>query len=176
MWFGRIHPDKGLHLAIQASKTAGKKMKVAGAISDQYYFEQVITPLLDDSIELVGHCDHTKLNELIGNATLSLITPCWDEPFGLVVAESLACGTPVAGIGRGALPDLLCDKTGALAAGEDIAELAACIEQASKLNRQDCRDRAEAHFDVELMIDQYEAALAETAVKKSNFHQRSNAA
>lgn len=165
MWFGRIHPDKGLHIAILAAKAAGKKMKIAGAISDQFYFEQRITPLLDDSIEMVGHCDHTQLNELIGNALLSLITPCWDEPFGLVVAESLACGTPVAGISRGALPDLLCANTGALIEGEDIEKLAACIETAANLNRDDCRKRAERYFNVEMMTDQYETALANIALR-----------
>ncbi|HEV7381848.1 MAG TPA: glycosyltransferase, partial [Dyadobacter sp.] len=124
MWFGRIHPDKGLHIAIQAAKIAGKKLKVAGAISDEFYYAQFIKPLLDDSIEMVGHCTNGQLNDLIGNAEVCLITPCWDEPFGLVVAESLACGTPIAGIGRGALPDLLCEKTASLSETDDPVELA----------------------------------------------------
>jgi glycosyltransferase involved in cell wall biosynthesis len=158
-WFGRIHPDKGLHIAIQAARAAGKKMKVAGAVSDRFYYEQYILPLLDDSIELVGHCDQKRLNELIGKAQLSLITPCWDEPFGLVVAESLACGTPVAGIARGALADLLCAKTGSLSADEDISSLADCIHLAAKLSRQDCRERASRCFDVEKMTDAYEQIL-----------------
>ncbi|MCE7062154.1 glycosyltransferase [Dyadobacter sp. CY343] len=176
MWFGRIHPDKGLHIAIQAAKAAGKKMKVAGAISDKFYYEEKILPLIDDSIELVGHCNHEKLNELIGNAQVSLITPCWDEPFGLVIAESLACGTPVAGIGRGALPELLCAKTGSLSLGEDVQELAGCIHKAAALNRQDCREKAVRYLDVESMTDAYERVLAEAAAQAAPMKIRSNAA
>ena len=173
MWFGRIHPDKGLHLAIQAAKLAGKKMKVAGAVGDAYYYENVIMPLLDESIELVGHCDHNRLNELIGNAEVSLITPCWEEPFGLVVAESLACGTPVAGIARGALPDLLCTKTGHLSHGDNVQDLANSIHAAAKLRRQDCRDRASAYMDVELMTDAYEKVLKEV-VEQATFQKNSS--
>jgi glycosyltransferase involved in cell wall biosynthesis len=164
MWFGRIHPDKGLHIAIQAAKAAGKKMKVAGAVSDEFYFKEFVEPLLDDSIEMVGHCTNHQLNTLIGNAEVSLITPCWDEPFGLVVAESLACGTPVAGIGRGALPDLLCEKTGSLSSTDDIDALAQHILQACKLNRRDCRSRAEKYFDVDLMTESYESLLSDAVV------------
>ncbi|MCF0059117.1 glycosyltransferase family 4 protein [Dyadobacter sp. CY356] len=167
MWFGRIHPDKGLHLAIQAVKLAGKKMKIAGAISDEFYYREHIVPLFDESIEFVGHCDHNMLNELIGNAELSLITPCWEEPFGLVVAESLACGTPVAGIARGALPTLVCEKTGCLSMGNDIEDLAEKILLAAKLNRKDCRDRAEKYLDVEIMTDRYEE-LFEQLVENTN--------
>jgi glycosyltransferase involved in cell wall biosynthesis len=164
MWFGRIHPDKGLHIAIQAAKAAGKKMKVAGAVSDEFYFKEFVEPLLDDSIEMVGHCTNHQLNTLIGNAEVSLITPCWDEPFGLVVAESLACGTPVAGIGRGALPDLLCEKTGSLSSNDDIEVLAQHILKACKLNRRDCRSRAEKYFDVDLMTEAYESVLSDAVV------------
>lgn len=175
MWFGRIHPDKGLHLAIKAAKLTGKKMKIAGAIGDQFYYEQEILPLLDDSIEIVGHCDHSQLNELIGNAEVSLITPCWDEPFGLVVAESLACGTPVAGIGRGALPDLLNARTGSLCSGEDVAELAECIHRAAKLNRWVCREHASQHFDVEKMVDAYEMVFENAVIQASTSKTRISA-
>lgn len=167
MWFGRIHPDKGLHLAIEATKLAGKKMKIAGAISDKHYYETEILPRIDDSIELLGHCDHHQLNELIGNAAVALITPCWDEPFGLVVAESLACGTPVAGIGRGALPHLLDEQTGRLCKSGNAEQLAGCIIEASRLDRNACRQRAEQLFDVEKMVDAYEALFEQIAAQKT---------
>ncbi|GGN03613.1 glycosyl transferase family 1 [Dyadobacter beijingensis] len=174
MWFGRIHPDKGLHLALEAAKLSDKKMKVAGAISDQHYYETEILPRLDDSIELLGSCDHQKLNELIGNANVALITPCWDEPFGLVVAESLACGTPVAGIAKGALPHLLDAQTGSLCSGEDIQELADCIDKASKFDRADCRRRAEELFDVEKMVDAYEGLFKKIAFESVEMKIRSD--
>lgn len=174
MWFGRIHPDKGLHLAIEAAKLSGKKLKAAGAISDQHYYETEIIPRLDDSIELLGSCDHKKLNELIGNAEAALITPCWDEPFGLVVAESLACGTPVAGIAKGALPYLLNEHTGALCDGNNVHELADCIQAATKLNRAECRQRAEQLFDVEKMVDAYEALFEKTVSERIEMRVRAN--
>ena len=167
MWFGRIHPDKGLHLAIEASKLAGKKLKIAGAISDQHYYETQILPRIDDSVELLGPCDHKELNELIGNAKVSLITPCWEEPFGLVVAESLACGTPVAGIAKGALPHLLDENTGSLCSGNDTRELADCILAAEQLDRTECRQRAENLFDVEKMADAYEMLFEKLVCDKS---------
>ncbi|WP_026629751.1 glycosyltransferase family 4 protein [Dyadobacter alkalitolerans] len=174
MWFGRIHPDKGLHLAIDAAKIAGRKMKVAGAISDQHYYETEIMPRLDDSIELLGSCNHQQLNDLIGNATVSLITPCWDEPFGLVVAESLACGTPVAGIAKGALPKLLDEHTGTLCSGDNVQELADCILAAEQLNRSACRQRAEDLFDVERMVDAYETLFELIALETANTKMKTN--
>lgn len=165
-WFGRIHPDKGTHIAIQAAKLAGYRIKVAGSIADRHYYQTYVEPLIDDQVEMMGNCTHECLNELIGNANASIITPCWDEPFGLVVAESLACGTPVAGIAKGALPYLLNQKTGCLTSSTDPKELAQCIHQAVKLNRPDCRKLAEEKFDAELMVDAYEQ-LFETTVSNS---------
>ena len=174
MWFGRIHPDKGLHLAIDAAKLAGKKLKVAGAICDQHYYDTEVLPRLDDSIELLGSCDHKKLNELIGDAEVSLITPCWDEPFGLVVAESLACGTPVAGLAKGALPHLLNLHTGRLCEANNVQELADCILEAAQLSRDECRQRAENLFDVEKMTDMYEALFEQIVRKKIDLKIREN--
>lgn len=161
LWFGRIHPDKGLHLAILAAKAAGKRLKIAGTISDPVYYEEWVKPLLDDTTELIGHCTPEELNVLIGNAEVCVITPCWEEPFGLVVAESLACGTPVAGISRGALPTLLSPQTGCLSFSTNPESLAACIHEAARMDRQACRQRAETFFDVERMVDAYEETFLE---------------
>ncbi|QXV63700.1 glycosyltransferase family 4 protein [Mucilaginibacter sp. 21P] len=167
IWFGRIHPDKGTHLAIQAAKEAGRRIKIAGTIADRNYYDTYVAPLLDENVDVLGACNHDQLNELIGNADVSVITPCWDEPFGLVVAESLACGTPVAGISRGALPFILCKETGCLTTSNRTDELAACIDKAASLDRQKCRERAELTLDAEHMVDAYEA-LFEKVVSKSN--------
>ncbi|RYF75210.1 MAG: glycosyltransferase family 4 protein [Cytophagaceae bacterium] len=167
LWFGRIHPDKGTHLAIQAAKEAGRPIKIAGSIADRNYFETYVQPLVDDTVELLGNCTDEELNQHIGNADVSLITPCWDEPFGLVVAESLACGTPVAGIGRGALPAILCEKTGCLTTSSNPKELAHCINQAALLNRSDCRQRAETKLDVDQMVEAYEDLFAQLITARS---------
>lgn len=170
IWFGRIHPDKGTHLAIGAAKKAGRKIKIAGTIADRNYFDVYVAPLLDDKVELVGACDHTQLNELIGNADVSVITPCWDEPFGLVVAESLACGTPVAGIARGALPYILCEQTGCLTTSNRTDELAECILNAALLDRAACRKRAETTLDAGHMTDAYENLFEEVVHARNLAH------
>jgi glycosyltransferase involved in cell wall biosynthesis len=167
VWFGRIHPDKGTHIAIQAAKLAGYQIKVAGSIADRHYYETYVAPLIDESVDMVGNCTHQELNILIGNALTCIITPCWEEPFGLVVAESLACGTPVAGISRGALPYILTSETGCLTSSNDPAELAKCIKDAVKLDRSACRKRAEIKLDVERMVDAYEELFTSTVASRS---------
>jgi glycosyltransferase involved in cell wall biosynthesis len=164
VWFGRIHPDKGTHIAIQAAKLAGFPIKVAGSIADRHYYDTYVLPLLDDQVEMLGNCSHAQLNELIGNARASIITPCWDEPFGLVVAESLSCGTPVAGISRGALPLILNEQTGSLTSSNNPVELAKCIIEAVLLNRSVCRKRAETELNVERMVDKYEKLFEDTII------------
>ncbi|WDF66837.1 glycosyltransferase family 4 protein [Sphingobacterium oryzagri] len=166
VWFGRIHPDKGTHLAIQAAKLAGKKIKIAGSIADRHYFETFVEPLLDADAEWVSHCTHEELNGLIGNAEVSIITPCWDEPFGLVVAESLACGTPVAGIARGALPSILTHETGALTKSCDPEEIARCVLAASKLDRIACREQAVGRLCQISMVERYEHLFNEVIQKQ----------
>jgi len=162
IWFGRIHPDKGTHIAIQAAKIAGYKIKVAGSIADHHYYQTYVEPLIDEQVELLGNCSHEELNELIGNALCAVITPCWEEPFGLVVAESLACGTPVAGIAKGALPYLITHTTGCLTSSSNPAELADCIGNAIHLKRADCRQHAENTLNIERMADAYEQVLMDS--------------
>lgn len=157
VWFGRIHPDKGLDVAIKAAKLAGLPLKVAGGIADQRYYKEKIEPLLDDSIEMLGLLNHTELNKLIGKARVCVITPVWQEPFGLVVAEALACGTPVAGINAGALPEVLGKECGFLVNPGDVTALSEAIHQAAQLDRAKIRAYAELNLGIEHMLVQYEA-------------------
>ncbi|WJW79793.1 glycosyltransferase family 4 protein [Bartonella sp. TP] len=165
IWFGRITPEKGTHLAIQAAQKAQMPLKIAGAIYDQLYFDNYIQPLLNNQTNYIGHLDHNNLAKLIGKARLSLCTPCWDEPFGLVIAESLACGTPVAAFKRGAIPELLSPLSGALAEPNNVEALAAAITKASNLSPVDCRARAEEIANFDIMLNKYEK-LYETILKK----------
>jgi len=171
VWFGRIHPDKGLHLAIEAAKLAGIKLKVAGRVADQRYFNERIAPILDDSITLLGLQDQPDLNKLIGNASVCLVTPCWQEPFGLVVAEALACGTPLAGFRMGALPELITKDIGILVDFPDCNALAAAIHEAIQLDRNLIGSYARTKFDLNTMIAQYEELLTSIIAKaeKSNY-------
>lgn len=163
IWFGRVVPEKGTHLAIDAARQAGMKLRIAGPAVNRNYFENFIAPRLGDDIEYLGHLSRSELVHEISGAAVALITPRWDEPFGLVVAESLACGTPVAGFARGALPELVDAETGSLAMADDVEGLAASIREARGKSRAACRARAVANWGYEQMLERYEALLAETA-------------
>ncbi|WP_442591818.1 glycosyltransferase family 4 protein [Pedobacter sp. AW31-3R] len=165
VWFGRIHPDKGLHLAIEAATLAGIKLKVAGRVADQRYFEERITPLLNENVSLLGLQEQPQLNQLIGGARVCLVTPCWQEPFGLVLAEAMACGTPVAGFNMGALPELISKEVGVLVDYPDCQALAQAIDKAMKLDRKTIGNYAREKFDLNLMVEQYEQLLTTVATK-----------
>ncbi len=148
-------------MAIAAARRVGLPLRIAGPISDPAYYAAEVEPHLDDAVRYVGHLDHADLSRLIGGARAFLCTPRWDEPYGLVVAEALACGTPVAAFARGAIPSLLDAASGVLAVPDDVGSLAEAAVQAMALDRSASRARAVAICDAETMIDGYEALYAE---------------
>jgi glycosyltransferase involved in cell wall biosynthesis len=155
VWFGRLVPEKGADLALRAARSAGLDLDLAGPIADDDFFRSRVQPLLDARRRYVGHLSGDALVHLVGAASATLVTPRWDEPFGLVVAESLACGTPVAAFARGAVPDLLDDPCGVLARPDDIASLAAAALRARGLSRDAARQRAVTEWSHTTMVDQY---------------------
>lgn len=156
VWYGRIVPEKGLHLAMDAARLCGMPLRFAGPILDAKYYDDEIQPRLGDDTIYTGHLDHEELANLIGGARAFLCTPCWEEPYGLVVAEALACGVPVAAFSRGAIPTILTPACGALAAPDDVASLSRAVLTAMNLKRADCRLRAETFCDADRMVDHYE--------------------
>ncbi len=163
VWSGRIVPEKGPEAAIRAARAAGTGLRLAGPRPDRRYFDEHVAPLLGDGIDHVGHLDHAALARLVGSASVAVVSPCWDEPYGLVVAEALACGTPIAGFARGALPELLDDATGVLVPPDDVDALAAAIPRAARLDRAAVRRHAERTCSVETMVDGYELLYRELA-------------
>ncbi|MFC9341596.1 glycosyltransferase [Streptomyces sp. NPDC057020] len=155
VWFGRLVPEKAPHHAIAAARAAGVRLRVAGPISDRTYFDEQVQPSLGGDVQYVGHLDRQELVELLGTASAALVTPSWDEPYGLVVAEALACGTPVCGFDRGALPEILTADCGLLARAGDVEALAELIPRAMKLDRRDVRRRAEEFCSLERTADGY---------------------
>ncbi len=167
VWYGRIVPEKGLHLAMEAARRVGLPLKIAGPVHDRRYYRERIEPALGSAAIHVGHLDHQKLAELVSGARAFLCAPLWDEPYGLVVAEALACGVPVAAFARGAIPEILDGSSGILARPDDAASLADAIPAAMRLERRACRHRAETVCDVRHMIDGYEALYAQLVGNRS---------
>ncbi|WCT72686.1 glycosyltransferase family 4 protein [Sphingomonas naphthae] len=165
VWYGRIVPEKGLDHAIDAARLAGMPLRIAGPVSDESYYREMIVPRLGGDITHVGHLAHDQLAGLVGEASAALCTPRWEEPYGLVVAEALACGTPVAAYRRGGVPALLSEDCGVLAEPDDVASLAAAAIAAARLSRTACRDYAERHCDADRMVDRYEAVYQELRAK-----------
>jgi len=156
VWSGRIVPEKGLHLAILAARQAHLPVRIAGPIADHGYFERDVRPLLNDEVIYAGHLNHFELADLMRGARAFLFTPLWEEPYGLVLAEALACGTPVASFCRGAVAEILDESCGIIVPPNDIAALAQAAHDVQCLSRSDCRKRAEAIADAGTMVAQYE--------------------
>ncbi|NGP06134.1 glycosyltransferase [Rhodococcus sp. 14C212] len=155
IWFGRLVPEKGAHLAIEAARRAGTHVRLAGPVSDEDYFTRHIAPHLGDGVTYLGHLPQQELATAVGRSAATLVTPQWDEPYGLVVAESLACGTPVVAFARGGIPEVLDRRSGRLVAPGDVAALAAAVPHAVRLSRRDARRRAETFCSERTMVDSY---------------------
>jgi glycosyltransferase involved in cell wall biosynthesis len=156
VWSGRVVPEKGAHLAAEAAVRAGVALRLAGPLLDDAYFDRQVRPWLGGEVEYVGHLRTDELVALVGSASASLVTPCWEEPYGLVVAESLACGTPVAGFARGALPELVDRRHARLVTPGDVGALAVALTEAVDLDRDAARHHAVSTCSLTAMIDGYE--------------------
>jgi glycosyltransferase involved in cell wall biosynthesis len=155
LYFGRIHHDKGTAEAIEIAKKANKRLLIAGIIQDANYYREKVEPFVDnEQIVYVGHAGPDKRKELLGNAAALLHPINFNEPFGMSVAESMLCGTPVIAFNKGSMPELIKDaETGFLVHTVDQA-----VEAVTKLpaiNRETCRDWAIAQFSSEKMVDDY---------------------
>jgi len=156
VWTGRIVAEKAPHLAILAAAEAGVPLDLAGPLMDRRYFKEEVLPLLGEHARYLGHLDTSQLVRLVGSSAVAVVSPCWDEPYGLVVAEAMSCGTPVAAFARGALPELVSPTAGVLAAPDDVGGLAAAIGAAMTLDRAAVRQHAVRELSIDRMVDTYE--------------------
>lgn len=172
VWSGRIVPEKAPHLAALIARGAGLPLTLAGPVSDQRYAQEVLWPLCGDGVEYAGHLSNSELAALVGASAAALVTPAWDEPFGLVAAEALACGTPVLGLERGGLPEVVTPRVGRLVPGADRLSEEELVEQAVELlpqvlglSRKDCREHALARHSVQRMVLDYERLYRHTLTR-----------
>lgn len=152
VWSGRITPVKGTHLAIAAARRAGIALTLFGSIEDDLYWRERVLPLLGGQIRYGGHLDGHALAAEMGKASVLLFTPCWDEPFGLVAIEAMACGLPVASIAMGAAREII-GEAGIFAALGDEAALTEAIGEALAIPRERPRDRILRMFTRDLWLD-----------------------
>jgi len=171
LFIGRFIMDKAPHLAIEAAKRAGVRIVLAGKVSmpdEKAYFEAMIAPQIDGKqVEFVGEADASLKRELYRKARCLLNPLQWPEPFGLVMIEAMACGTPPIAINRGAAPEIVCDgETGFLV--EDVAEMAARIADVDTISPRDCRAAVEARFSPASLADGY-LAVYEMMLNEERF-------
>jgi glycosyltransferase involved in cell wall biosynthesis len=159
LFLGRLSPDKGAHLAIEVARRVGMPIVLAGKVTEPTetrYFEEAIRPRLGPQVCFVGAADADFKRELFGGATALLFPISWEEPFGLVMVEAMACGTPVVALDRGSVPEVVVDGlTGFVVSDPD--GLAAAVRKVGQLDRSACRRHVAEHFDMPGMVDGYEA-------------------
>jgi glycosyltransferase involved in cell wall biosynthesis len=167
LFLGRFSPDKGAHVAIDAAKEAGRPILLAGKLqepAEQEYFRAEIEPRLDEHARFVGEADMRAKQELAGRAHCLAFPICWDEPFGMVMIEAMACGTPVVALNRGSAPEVVADGvTGFIL--DDPADLPAAIRKAGDIDPAACRRHVEQNFDVAVMAEGYERVYANAAAR-----------
>lgn len=165
LFLGRMSPDKGAHRAIEVAREAGLPLLIAGKCREPEeldYFERAVRPELGDGIEFLGEVEHPEKVRLLQGASATLFPIDWEEPFGLVMIESVACGTPVVATRRGSVPEVIRDGvTGVIV--DDHREMPAALERARALDPRDLRRDVEERFSPPRMVRDHLAAY-ETAI------------
>jgi glycosyltransferase involved in cell wall biosynthesis len=158
-FLARMSPEKGPHLAIEIAKQSGLPLKMAGKVDvvDVDYFENEIKPHVDGKqIQYLGEANHNQKNELMGRAIATLCPITWKEPFGLVMVESMAAGTPVIATRRGSTPEVIAHGRSGFVC-DSVEECIEAVRKVTELDRFACREHVLEHFSVKQMVDGYEA-------------------
>ena len=167
---GRIHPDKGVHHAIELAQRTGMPLKFAGIIQDncREYYEQQIAPHINGkNIAYLGNLSPAGVQQLVANATAYVGLIEWDEPFGLSIAEAMACGTPAIATPRGAHPEIVKDGLTGILVGS-VDEAVDRFAEIGTIDRQHCREVARSIFSLEAMVSGYLEAYEKVLSKSNN--------
>lgn len=158
LFLARISPEKGTHLAIEATLRANRTLIIAGKIDrvDSDYWEKEVRPWIDgERIQYVGEADARAKRDLLARAACLLHPVTWPEPFGLNMAEAMACGTPVIAMRRGSIPEVIANgETGYVV--DTVEEMVAAIGRVNRIEPACCRTRVEQLFSTQRMVDGYE--------------------
>jgi glycosyltransferase involved in cell wall biosynthesis len=169
VFLSRIDRIKGAHNAIAVARRVGRRLIIAGNYADtgpefEYWLNE-IAPQLGGDIEYIGPVDDAQKNKLLGQAAAMIVPIEWNEPFGIVFAESLACGTPVISCPRGALPEIVRSGIDGFLV-KTIEEACDAVANLDKIDRNACRQRAEQCFSVPVIVGQYERLYYERLTKR----------
>jgi glycosyltransferase involved in cell wall biosynthesis len=168
-FIGRVAPEKRLDLAIEIARRSGLPLKIAAKIdqTDRQYFESVIKPMLSTpGIEFIGEISESQKEQFLGGALALLFPVDWPEPFGLVMIEALACGTPVIARPCGSVPEVLRHGVSGFI-GSSLRDLVAAVRKVDEISRQSCRHEFESRFTVEGMAANYERVYYQLAASDS---------
>jgi glycosyltransferase involved in cell wall biosynthesis len=171
-FLGRIAPIKGTHLAIEVAHQTGIPLKIAGEVQPMFkdYFDSMVKPHIDGKfIEYIGEADLNSKNELLGNSMAMLFPIEWDEPFGLVMIEAMACGTPVLAFPGGSVPELVTDGASGYVCKsvEDMAARVRELVDGPGIAPETVRQYAEENFSVGRMVKEYIALYQAVLGEKS---------
>jgi glycosyltransferase involved in cell wall biosynthesis len=155
LFFGRIHPEKGVREAIEVAKRVGIRLVIAGIIQDQDYYATQVEPYVDGtSVDYLGSVGPDRRADVLGRAMALLHLISFDEPFGLSLVESMACGTPVIAFDRGSMPEIIRHgETGYIV--DDIQEATEAVAAISSIDRSNCRADVEQRFTDTRMARDY---------------------
>jgi glycosyltransferase involved in cell wall biosynthesis len=165
LFLGRLHPSKGAHVAARVARAAGVPLRIAGKLSEPVeldYFVQQVKPLLGTDIEYVGELGYEDKRTALGEATCLLNPIEWPEPFGMVMVEALACGTPVVTTRQGAAPEIVKDGVVGFVC-DDEESLVSATRRIGEIDRATCRAYVDQHFSVTRMV-QHHLALYEQVI------------
>jgi glycosyltransferase involved in cell wall biosynthesis len=167
-FLGRISPEKRLDTAIRIAEQAGMPIKVAAKLdkADRAYYEEVIKPLMSlPHVEYIGEISEAEKTEFLGNAHALLFPIDWPEPFGLVMIEAMACGTPVIAFNRGSVPEVIENGVSGFVVEDEISAVAA-VKRLHTLPRETVRKAFEARFSSKVMAQNYVASYEELLRQK----------
>ena len=155
VFLGRVEHIKGTHNAIAIAKAARRRLLIAGNISDRSYFDSVVAPEIDDdTIRYLGPIDDAQKNDLLGGAAALLMAIEWEEPFGIVMVEAMACGTPVIGFARGSVREVVRDGVNGFVVS-DVRDGVTAVAKLPTLRREAVRRDAEERFSADVIVSDY---------------------
>lgn len=172
VWVGRLTPEKAPHRAALVAHRLGRRLTIVGPVGDAAYVDTTLVPLAHDGVSLAGHLDGDALASVVGHACAALVTPDWNEPFGLVCLEAAMCGTPVVALGRGGIAEAVPPGAGVVVPDDaGVCEaarldgLAAGVSRVAGWDRATVRAAATAYGTVDRCIDAHLKHLALAAAK-----------